>query len=663
MAVVTGALAQKPASAGKEALATRLALALVIVGYLALGLYYNVTNPIWEAPDEPAHYRYVLHLIKTHTLPIRTTSVGDQYHQPPLYYFVGALAVSWLPLDEAAPAKYNPLFIWREPRLGDEPNVALHTQDELPPYTGTVLALHLLRFLSLLFGAVAVWVAYALARTILPDRPWLAVAAAGLTAFTPQFLFVGATAGNDGPAIALSSLTLLTATRMALAAREGRTISWRSSALLGLWLGLGLLSKLTFLGIVPLVVLLALYTLVIARRRLRTFAGWAASAGIGVVLGGWWYFRNLLIYASSYALFGPGLMDERTITLREFQEKPAEVATIFGWYPEPLFQSFWLRFGWMDIYPDGWVYDAAKWLCLIALAGCLLFVLRWLLRRQRPASPALFGAVICTLAFLSTLSVVTWRFAYTLGNHYPQGRYLFGAQPAIALLLVLGLAEVAGLPPAAVGLVAGSSRIWLALRRGLAVAAALALVALASALCVAAANRYITPSYSTLPVWLHWDDRLLDNKVDANYDNKLALIGYDLVQRDVTAGGTVTIDLYWRASDKMDQDLHAFVHIADDTGKPLAQKDAPAGGEVYPTTQWARGEVIRERRVIAVDSQVPAGTYQVLVGVYSYQTMQRLPLVSPQGATAVRLTTLTVRAPAVAAGDGAGLAQVPAGSP
>ena len=220
--------------------ASRIALVAVLLGYLALGLAYNVRNPIWEAPDEPAHLEHAAYIAKTHSLPVRQRSVGDQLHQPPLYYVIGGLVVGVVGLDEPLYGKPNPYFIWRTERIGSEPNAAIHTLDELPPYRGTVLTVHLLRLLSLLFGAVAVWATYAVARRVLPERPWLAVAAAGLTAFTPQYLFVSATAGNDGPAIALGSLTLLGLIAIAQRIQAGEQVPWRGFVLLGVAVGLGL---------------------------------------------------------------------------------------------------------------------------------------------------------------------------------------------------------------------------------------------------------------------------------------------------------------------------------------------------------------------------------------------------------------------------------------
>ncbi len=627
-------------SARLASLAPGLALIAVLSAFLSIGLYYNLANPIWEAPDEPAHYAYVLHIVENRTLPIRQVSVGDQFHQPPLYYVLGSLAVGWLDLQDGYPPKANPLFIWREPRLGMEPNAAVHTMDELPPYQGAPLAVHILRFLSLLGCALAVWATWRLARLILPDRPWLAVASAGFTAFVPQFLFVGSTVGNDGLATGLGALTLLTLVELALTVQAGGTPSRWRFVLLGLWIGLGMLSKLTYYGVVLLVPVALTYTLVVGRkRRRRLFAGWALAGAVGLLFSAWWYARNVLVYATGLAFFGQGRLDPRT--LRDIPEKPAEVATALGWYPEPLFQSFWLRFGWMNIYPERMLYDAAIVFTCLAGAGLLLYVVIRRLGRPGLPSSARLGLIFCFLGLLLVFAVTTWRFAYTLGNHYPQGRYLYPVQPATALLVVVGLAELVALP-ATLAHAVGWRRLADSLGRWLSPVLAMAFCATLAYGTVAAVQRYVEPAYATVPIWRDAERAPMSYTLQAEFAGKVALAGYDLPRTQVAAGNALPVDLYWRSLSKMDSDYQCFVHVADETGKPLAQFDAPAGNGVALTSRWESGEVLREQRLVQIGAEVPPGTYQVLVGLYSLADMKRLPLTGQPESTTVRLGEITV---------------------
>lgn len=622
------------------AVAPRLAFCLVLIGYLAAGLHYNLSNPIWEAPDEPAHYEHVMYLVEHRSLPVRQARVGDQLHQPPLYYFLGSLIVGGFNLDDDLPIKPNPFFIWREDRIGAEPNLAIHTLDEAPPYKGTVLAVHVLRGLTLLMCAVAVVAAYALTRRLLPQRPWLAVAAAGVTAFNPQFLFVSATVGNDGPAIALGSLTLLATVEIALRARRGEAPSWWLFVGLGVVLGLGMLSKLTFFGIVPMVAITALYTLAAARGwRARALGGWGASGAVALALGAWWYLRNLQVYGTTFDIAGAGRFDRRTLV--EIQEKPEQMAQILSWYPEPLFQSYWLRFGWMSVYPERWVYDLAIAACALAVTGLALYAVLRVLRREPEDGASTLGLLLCGLALFSTFAITTWRFAYTIGNHYPQGRYLYPAQPATALLLVLGLATVAGLPLTLARWVRADSERCPRIGAAAGAAAALALVAGMGASSLWVVERYLAPSYSVFPIWLKFDPARAPNPMTARFGGQVSLIGYEIEQRQVKAGESLALNLYWRADTEVMVPLQAFVHVAEDSGRPVAQKDDVAGGG-YDITRWRKGEVVRDRRLVPIGAEVAPGTYQILVGLYHLKSMERVPLTEPAGATAAQLGTVTV---------------------
>ena len=80
-----------------------------------------------------------------------------------------------------------------------------HSQREDFPWRGTTLAIHLARLVSLAFGALTVWATWGLAREVYPDSPLIALGAAALVAFTPQFVFISSVTSNDSSAAALST--------------------------------------------------------------------------------------------------------------------------------------------------------------------------------------------------------------------------------------------------------------------------------------------------------------------------------------------------------------------------------------------------------------------------------------------------------------------------
>jgi len=115
--------------------------------------------------------------------------------------------------------------------------------------------------------------------------------------------------------------------------------------------------------------------------------------------------------------------------------------------------------------------------------------------------------------------------------------------------------------------------------------------------------------------------------VNALFGDALRLLGYQL-HRD---GTYLRVKLYWRSERRMETSYKIFVHVFDPlTGVPVAQDDAMPHRWAYPTTFWGPGEVVDDLIPISL-GEVPTGTYQVAIGVYAPETMERLPAVGGDG--------------------------------
>ncbi|MFN8531968.1 MAG: glycosyltransferase family 39 protein [Dehalococcoidia bacterium] len=102
----------------------------------------------------------------------------------------------------------------------------------------------------------------------------------------------------------------------------------------------------------------------------------------------------------------------------------------------------------------------------------------------------------------------------------------------------------------------------------------------------------------------------------------------------------LAIGLHWRALAAPAEDLQVFLHLAGPDGQPVAQSDgAPLNG-AYPTSLWAAGERVLDRRVLALPAGLPAGPYRLLAGMYRLSDGSRLR--SPTGADSVELGVLSV---------------------
>ncbi len=58
-------------------------LILLVVTFLLFAGLYSVVIPAFESPDEPGHFYYVVHLVKTRSLPIQRIGELGEAHQPP----------------------------------------------------------------------------------------------------------------------------------------------------------------------------------------------------------------------------------------------------------------------------------------------------------------------------------------------------------------------------------------------------------------------------------------------------------------------------------------------------------------------------------------------------------------------------------------------------
>ena len=108
---------------------------------------------------------------------------------------------------------------------------------------------------------------------------------------------------------------------------------------------------------------------------------------------------------------------------------------------------------------------------------------------------------------------------------------------------------------------------------------------------------------------------------DARYGGIASLYGFDLSAAangvvQTTPGQRIALTLYWEALAPTNTSYTVFVHLADETGRPWGQQDAPPALGARPTTGWLTGEFVADQKQITVAGDVPAGSYRLLVGLY-----------------------------------------------
>jgi 4-amino-4-deoxy-L-arabinose transferase-like glycosyltransferase len=407
-------------------------LLLIIAGYLVAGALYARLTPPWQAPDEPAHYNYVRYLVEEGRLPV--LRMGDYPH----LYLEEIKAKRFPPEMSIDPLRYE----FHQPPL-----YYLLASGVYRVTGGSLLGL---RLLSVLLGAALLIVAGGMVRSVLPQKPALALGTTAFVAFLPMHVATSSAVNNDVLAELLLATSLLGLVRYA---RHGE-FSPQQAVRVGLSIGLGLVTKMYAFIALPV----ALVAIAIAPRdecgqwrgRARARDGLLILGVAGLILLPW-LVRNQLTYGG---LDVWGFARHNQVVVG--QPRTAEWLAQLGWggllgaFVGTTFTSFWGQFGWMGVLLDRRLYLALELLSALAGLGVLLCVARVprpITARTRPGrrSGGQTGLPHWQLPGLLGLWLILTLLSYVWYNGQfvqHQGRYLFPALIPLGLAFAVGLSQM-----------------------------------------------------------------------------------------------------------------------------------------------------------------------------------------------------------------------------
>jgi 4-amino-4-deoxy-L-arabinose transferase-like glycosyltransferase len=591
-------------------------LLLVLLVFVLLGVLYSLATPIFEASDERWHYPVVKHIADGGGLPVQDPVVIAPWHQegsqPPLYYLLMAALISWVDTGDFSDVQQpNPHAIVGLPQVVGNKNMMVHTDREDWPWRGTTLAVHLIRLLSVGLGAITVWLTWRIACYLWPGNGQVVLLAAALTAFNPMFLFISASVNNDNLAATLAAGIVLLLMRTL---QRGQTI--RDGFWLGLLLGLGVLTKLSLLALLPLAAAALTYD---AWRR-RAWRTWLVNGVILIscvaLIAGWWYVRN-------WRLYGDVTGSSRMLDIAGRRDEPL---TLGGLWAE--FQgfriSYWALFGGVSILADGWVYPILDALTLVAGIGMLVAGVavvksanqrisestrqrdkiagnRSLLWKSYSLLPIPYSLLPSSYFLLigwvglTLISLIRW----TSLTYASQGRLMFVAIAGISTLLATGLLI---LSPnrwrwAVVGVVGGGLLL----------------------LAIVSPFRYILPAYAQPPLLTEADLPADLQRVDWDINGEMRLLGYRLGQPSVRPAETLPLAIYWQALSPMTENYSVFVHLFGRDRRVVGQVNTYPGLGAWPTTLLKPGDVVADTYYAPVDPAAEAPSLlRIYAGLYRY---------------------------------------------
>ncbi len=579
-------------------------ITVILLLFLLSAIGYSIIVPLGEGPDEADHYAYTRYIGLNRSLPEGPTVTQGKH--PPLYHGLAAALTAWTGLDFDF-LRSNPDAF--PPRPGAPPNFFVHTTLEAFPWEGGALALHLARFLSIIFGAVTVWATFMLGRELFPERPEIWVASAIFLVGLPGYLVISGVMNNDNAAGAFGALGLFVC-----ACILSRGITARRSVLLGIIYGLGLLSKVGTLALWPLAIL-AIIGALWPKKGLRSSWGklvghLAIIYGLGLLVASPWLLRN-------WRLYGDPLGWELVRTTVDQRLEPLAFSD-FIWLARGLYQYLWGRFGPIGQAPlPQWLYILAGILTCLVLLGTIAFL--W--RSRHRGTQFLFSIALLLIAPALVIGSIV-RYSYiALGTD--QARLMWPAISAIAVWFGIGVAGWADLL---------QRRLQ---RQSILSAFGIFMVLFGSLTLVLIVRPAFAPP-GPIP-----SNQMPSTPTLSTFGDHLQLLSAELPEEALNVGESVPLQLVWQSSTPLTTDLRPVVRLYHSDGWLAAEwSHSPAQGR-YATDRWRPNQAILDTYELIPDP-VSAGTYKLVVGVRLFRG-EWLPIDGDSAAEFLPLGNIVIR--------------------
>ncbi|HET6870747.1 MAG TPA: DUF2142 domain-containing protein [Solirubrobacteraceae bacterium] len=429
---------------------------------------WGLIIPPFQVGDEPEHFAYVQYLAETGKPPPQGTaavfSPQEQTALNGLFFFdiIGHKDLRGIlttgedrALRSALAAHLSPVGGGGVTNVTNQPPL-YYALEAIPywlsPSHDILTRLVLMRLLSALIAAGTVLAVFMFLRELLPNIEWSWTVGALAVAFQPVFGFIAGGVHGDNLLFFTSALTLWLLVRT-----HRRGLTYRRAAVIGAVTAAGLLTKLTFVALVPgiaLAVLLFAWRATPGCRR-RAFEMLAIAGGVALLPVVLYAVLNVAVWHRSGGLSAGAvgavsgkLQGGGGVTLRETLEYiwqfylPRLPFMQHNFFPNqtPVLSVYVDgsigAFGWLDYGFPHWVYTVGRALTgiFVALSFVGLFRMR---ARLAPLLP-LFGCfALMLVGLVVAVGVAGVRYKVSTGYVFEQARYLFPLLALYGFIIVL----------------------------------------------------------------------------------------------------------------------------------------------------------------------------------------------------------------------------------
>ncbi len=427
------------------------AVSLVFIVAATNGAAWSLLTPPFQVPDETAHFAYAQSIAENGSGPGIPGRPEFSSEQMQAMTAMGTFTIIGRPLvhppidDVAADAALREAAEMARRGDGGGPSSA-STQPPLYyvlaalPYKAFSWAtvptrLHAMRALSVLMFALAAALSALIAAEFVPRHSWAPLVGGMAVALSPYTAFIASGVTPDALLLALSAATVLVVARTF---RQGLTV--RRALVLGLILGAGTLTKLTFLAFLPPALAVVAFLVFRDRRNLAegresAFGALCIAIAAAITLPVVAFVVTELVFQSGQ----PGTLEvvagpDGTTNLRE--------SMVYGWqlflprlpFMSPQFAYFpptstWIdgfagRYGWLDYAAPSWV---ASWFQFFIATAGLLTVATVIRAREAVASRGAeaLAYIGFSIALAAAIAKTGYDYRRATGFVFEQPRYLF----------------------------------------------------------------------------------------------------------------------------------------------------------------------------------------------------------------------------------------------
>ena len=124
------------------------------------------------------------------------------------------------------------------------------------------------------------------------------------------------------------------------------------------------------------------------------------------------------------------------------------------------------------------------------------------------------------------------------------------------------------------------------------------------------------------------EELLPGEALDVSFGDQMRLRGWRRDPAPLRPGGILAMTVDWEPAVELSDRYVVFAHLVSSDGTLMAQHDAPPAERFPPSAAVPPGTVLSHSVTIELPGDLPAGEYRLLVGVYLWPGLERLPVLA-----------------------------------